>query len=474
MQRKLNVARGLMYASVVLIVLFQAYWLYNEYKAAHRRLYREMNVVLRETFVKQQLAFIFPDSNIAAKAVRVMPEGAAMVLRTDSLRITADTNRSGNIFAMPRPRDIRIGRPLFSRSINFEEDLQKYSHGHLIIFQPISEADFKSGRLNPIFRQALEKANLPFEFTPGIHRDSLDSTRISVKGNTEGRRPESEFSMIMSTLDFGRAFPFLFPRILTQTAFSLIITSLVILAFWFMYRSLKQQYRLAAIKNDFISNMTHELKTPVATVSVAVEAIRTFNALQNPERSKEYLDIAHLELQRLGLLIDKVMRMAVFESGQVKLQQEPVDMVELINEVTQSIALQAQKVNGTIRTRIEVAKAPLTGDRLHLLSVLYNLLDNALKYRSEKPEIEVALTPSGSSWMIEVSDNGPGIDAAYQDKIFEKFFRVPQGDRHDTKGYGLGLSYVADMVQRHQGTISVKSQPGKGTTFTIRLPNHLA
>jgi two-component system phosphate regulon sensor histidine kinase PhoR len=166
--------------------------------------------------------------------------------------------------------------------------------------------------------------------------------------------------------------------------------------------------------------------------------------------------------------------MAVFESGQVKLQQEPVDMVELINEVTQSIALQAQKVNGTIRTRIEVAKAPLTGDRLHLLSVLYNLLDNALKYRSEKPEIEVALTPSGSSWMIEVSDNGPGIDAAYQDKIFEKFFRVPQGDRHDTKGYGLGLSYVADMVQRHQGTISVKSQPGKGTTFTIRLPNHLA
>jgi two-component system phosphate regulon sensor histidine kinase PhoR len=463
-----------MYVSVALIVLFQAYWLYNEYKAAHRRLYREMNVVLRETFVKQQLAVIFLDSNIAAKTVKAMPEGSAMVLRADSLRITTDTAKPGNFLAMPRTRDIRIGRPLFSRSMNFEEDLQKYSHGHLIIFQPMQQADFNSGRLTPLFRQALQKANLPFEFTTGIHRDSLDSIRVSIKSNNEARPSEGEFSMIMSTLDFGRAFPFLFPRILTQIAFSLIITSLVILAFWFMHRSLKQQYRLAAIKNDFISNMTHELKTPVATVSVAVEAIRTFNAMQNPQRSKEYLDIAHLELQRLGLLIDKVMRMAVFESGQVKLQQERIDMVELINEVTQSITLQAQKVNGTIRTRLEVGSAPLFGDRLHLLSVLYNLLDNALKYRTERPEIEVALTARGRSWIIEVSDNGPGIDAAYKDKIFEKFFRVPQGDRHDTKGYGLGLSYVADMVQRHRGTISVKSQPAKGTTFTITLPQNAA
>lgn len=113
MQRKLNVARGLMYASVLLIVLFQAYWLNNEYKAAHRRLYREINVVLRETFVKQQLAYMFPDSSIAAKAVKAMPEAATVVLRADSLRATADTNRSSNIFAMPRPRDIRMGRPFF-------------------------------------------------------------------------------------------------------------------------------------------------------------------------------------------------------------------------------------------------------------------------------------------------------------------------------------------------------------------------
>lgn len=474
MQRKLNVARGLMYASMVLIVLFQAYWLYNEYKAAHRRLYREINVVLRETFVKQQLAFMFPDSSIAAKAVKAMPDAATMVVRADSLRVATDTIKSGSFLAMPGTRNIRIGRPLFSRSMNFEEDLQKHSHGHLIVFQPMSHTDYKSGRYNTLFRQALQKANLPFKFEPGIHKDSLDSSHVSVRGNIEGRPVEGDFTMVMTTLDFGRAFPFLFPRILTQIAFSLIITSLVILAFWFMYRSLKQQYRLAVIKNDFISNMTHELKTPVATVSVAVEAIRSFNAMQNPERSREYLDIAHLELQRLSLLIDKVMRMAIFESGQVKLQQETIDLAELINEVTQSITLQAQKVNGTIRTRLVVPSATMRGDRLHLLSVLYNLLDNALKYRSDRPEIEVVLTTAGDNWVIEVSDNGPGIDAAYLDKVFEKFFRVPQGDRHDTKGYGLGLSYVADMVKRHFGTISVKSLPGKGTTFTIRLPKHAA
>jgi two-component system phosphate regulon sensor histidine kinase PhoR len=251
--------------------------------------------------------------------------------------------------------------------------------------------------------------------------------------------------------------------------FSIILLGITILSFVLLYRTLLKQKRLADLKNEFISNITHELKTPIATVGVAIEALKNFNAINDPQRTKEYLDISSNELQRLGLLVDKVLKLSVFEKQQLELKYEPVNLREIVDEVTASLKLQLEKNNARVSVT-QNGDLNLQGDRLHLLSVVFNLLDNAIKYSNSDPSVQIELSGGEQNVELSIKDNGIGISSEYQSKVFEKFFRVPAGDTHNTKGYGLGLSYVAHVVQKHNGIISVDSQPGLGTRFTIILP----
>jgi two-component system phosphate regulon sensor histidine kinase PhoR len=230
---------------------------------------------------------------------------------------------------------------------------------------------------------------------------------------------------------------------------------------------------LADIKNEFISNITHELKTPIATVSVAIEALRTFNASIDPQRTKEYLDISSNELQRLSLLVDKVLKLSMFEKKEVELRYELLNMKDLVEEVTSSMRLQFEKKGAMVSVTTE-GDTTLEGDRLHLVSVIFNLLDNALKYSSDKAEITIAVKEVGNKVQLVMADSGIGIPAEYHNKIFEKFFRVPTGNLHNAKGYGLGLSYVSHVINKHQGTIRVESVEGDGSKFFITLPKHKA
>jgi two-component system phosphate regulon sensor histidine kinase PhoR len=198
--------------------------------------------------------------------------------------------------------------------------------------------------------------------------------------------------------------------------------------------------------------------------------LKNFSALEDPRRTREYLDISSAELSRLSMLVDKVLRINMFEAEKLEMDNQTVDMTEITQEVVQSQQLQAEKLGTHIQWKAPGLPVRVKGDRLHLMSVLYNLIDNALKYRSKNPEIKVSLAQEGEKVLWRVEDNGPGIAAEYKQRVFEKFFRVPQGDRHDIKGYGLGLSYVHEVVQKLGGTISVESEPGKGCIFTVALP----
>ena len=272
-------------------------------------------------------------------------------------------------------------------------------------------------------------------------------------------------------LELGNSFPYLIKRITLPILFSIFLIGVTILSFLLLYRNLVRQQRLAQLKNEFISNITHELKTPIATVGVAIEALKNFNALHDPERTKEYLDISANELQRLSLLVDKVLKLSMFENKEVTLKKEKFDMRELLEEVLNIMKLQFEKHQAKVTVEKSGDDFMIEADRLHITSVLYNLFDNALKYGKENPEIEVKL--SVTPWDIielKVKDNGIGIAKEYQSKIFEKFFRVPMGDQHNIKGYGLGLSYVSEILHRHMGYIVVESELGKGTTFTVNLP----
>lgn len=265
---------------------------------------------------------------------------------------------------------------------------------------------------------------------------------------------------------------YIFRQMLPQMLFSLALFSCVSLAFFTVFKNLQTQKRLAELKNDFIQNVTHELKTPIATVGVAIEALRDFDAAANPERSREYLDISKNELGRLSLLVDKVLRMSLFEKTEPTLNLERLDVAALVESVLASMKLQFEKCDATVTFDKIGNDFTLNGDTMHLTSVVYNLVDNALKYSQLQPNIRLVCRSEEEVIVLEISDNGMGIPEAYQSKIFDKFFRVPSGNVHNVKGHGLGLSYVASVVKQHKGTIAVKSMEGEGATFTIILPKN--
>jgi two-component system phosphate regulon sensor histidine kinase PhoR len=263
---------------------------------------------------------------------------------------------------------------------------------------------------------------------------------------------------------------YLLKQLTLPILFSLLLVGITVVSFVLLYRNLVKQRRLAELKNEFISNITHELKTPIATVGVAIEALKNFNAIQDPQRTKEYLDISQNELQRLSLLVDKVLKLSMFERKELELKKEQFDCRQLVEEVINSMKLQFEKYHAKLSLHTEGDNFIVEADKLHITSVVYNLLDNALKYSKENPVIDVKLTATPESIGLSVSDNGIGIEPAYKEKIFDKFFRVPTGDKHNIKGYGLGLSYVAEVIKRHRGNVHVESELGKGSTFTAKFP----
>lgn len=267
---------------------------------------------------------------------------------------------------------------------------------------------------------------------------------------------------------------YLFQKILPYCLFSWMLLSLTALAFWLVFNTLKQQQKISQQKNEFISNVTHELKTPLTTVGVALEALDDFEVLQNPEKTKEYLQISKLELDRLNLLVDKVLRVSMFEHQALQLRPEMLDLVATARQVILAMTLQAKSAGAQIHFSTQSQPCMVYCDQLHLNGVVYNLLDNALKYRRELPEIEVSientLREGVAFFRLKVRDNGIGIADEHQAQIFEKFFRVPTGNTHNVKGHGLGLSYVAHVVREHGGSIRVESVPGAGSSFIVEIP----
>ncbi|MEM6320498.1 MAG: HAMP domain-containing sensor histidine kinase [Bacteroidota bacterium] len=255
-----------------------------------------------------------------------------------------------------------------------------------------------------------------------------------------------------------------------QLLFSLLLFSLTMLAFYTNYKNLRTQQRLTTLKNDLISNITHELKTPIATVAVAIEALQDFGGLGDPKRTEEYLDISKQELNRLSILVDKVLTTAQFEKTEFPLKKEQIDLKNLVQEVLDSMKLQFQKRGATAHFNVKSNDFLLMADPVHLTNVVYNLVDNALKYSPVSPQLSIDLWLELPHIRLAIQDNGLGIAKEYKDKIFDKFFRVPTGDTHTTKGYGLGLNYVKKVIEKHEGSIGVDSQLGKGTKFSIALP----
>jgi len=262
----------------------------------------------------------------------------------------------------------------------------------------------------------------------------------------------------------------IFRDIWPQLVFAIFLILLSAGAFIISFRSLKTQISLNNQRNDFIRNMSHELKTPVATVKVALEALKNFNRRNDPLVMDEYLDMATAETNRLEMMISRVMSISSGNGEALEPNPELLDFRKLIDEVLQSFKPRFEAENAIVHLNLPEGEVKLKVDRLHMQGVLINLVDNSLKYSNPPVEIEISLARTQDQIKVSVSDRGLGIPSEYRNRIFGKFFRVPTGDQHNVKGYGLGLNYAKLVVEQHVGKIKYAERPGGGSIFEIILP----
>ena len=292
----------------------------------------------------------------------------------------------------------------------------------------------------------------------------------SSDSDTKGNKPifiQSNFFTNANGVVINNYRWYLFWKLLPQIMFVLILLTLTAMAFWITYKSLRSQIKLSLMKDDFISNMSHELKTPIATVKVALEALNNFNIIDDPKLSREYLGMATSEMDRLELLATRVLNTSLLESGKIYLQQESYDLKTLVDEALQIMQLKIQKHSARVSFEVTGSNFVIAMDKLHMQGVLVNLLDNSLKYCEGPTSIYVCLVENNGAVQLAFTDNGPGIPEEYREKIFEKFFRVPTGNRHNIKGHGLGLSYAAQVMRQHNGSINVNNIAEGGCVFTL-------
>lgn len=252
--------------------------------------------------------------------------------------------------------------------------------------------------------------------------------------------------------------------------FMFIIIFFVLIFFTFSINVILRQKRLSEVKTDFINNMTHELKTPISTIALSSDALMKGDFVNDPDKLKRYAGIIYKENKRLENQVERVLNVAKMDEETIQLKKTEVDIHELIEEVNDSFEFNHLSNGGKMELHLNAEKQIVSGDVVHLTNVFYNLIDNACKYCELTPHIEITTRNDKNSLIVEISDNGIGIKRENLSMIFDKFYRVPTGNLHNVKGFGLGLFYVKLIIEQHGGKINVKSSYGKGTTFIIHLP----
>ena len=259
-------------------------------------------------------------------------------------------------------------------------------------------------------------------------------------------------------------------RLWLDLLLSLLFAMIILGSFAYTIRVILQQKKLSEMKNDFINNMTHEFKTPIATISLASDSITNPSVIGNPDKIKRFADIIRQENKRMHGQVEKVLQMALVERGRIKLNFSNVNIHHVIDQAVSNMSLQVERREGSVMAQLNAEKCDVEGDLNHISNVINNLLDNANKYSPEKPEITVSTRNISNGIEVTVADKGIGMSKEAKKRIFEKFYRVHTGNLHDVKGFGLGLAYVKAMLTAHKGSVDVKSELGKGSSFILFFP----
>ncbi len=357
----------------------------------------------------------------------------------------------------------------------FVDIANEYEHLDIPLLQRISPVD-------TLLRIELQNRGIDIPYNYKISLANTDSVIFSQVSAKDGSLlSENTYSIAlfpkevvnqsgMLTVDFPTRNAYMFQNMHSVLLSSIGLLIILISCFGYTIYIIFRQKKISEIKTDFINNMTHEFKTPVATIMIASEALKDPEVTEDKARINRLAGIIYDENVRLGNHIERVLNIAKIDKGDLRLNFKPVEMNDLIGAIADSMMLQFQKKGAKVNLALNAKVASVMGDELHLSNIIFNLIDNALKYSKEDPEITLSTHNSGKNLVIRVKDNGIGMNKDQLSKIFEQFYRIPTGNLHDVKGFGLGLSYVDNIVKRHHGNIRVKSEKGQGSEFEIIFP----
>ena len=303
------------------------------------------------------------------------------------------------------------------------------------------------------------------------HRPELPKAKPIVKAKNH-----LCFCMILNnTVDISMAYTnkeeILLSDSLDMLRVSLVLILVIMAAFLYTFRTIRKQKKLSVLKRDFINNLTHEFKTPIFSISLAARSLKERNEIQNSEKMSSYVDLIGTEGKRLQNQVDKVLQAALLDSGNQNFEFNLIDVHSSIEKVVRNLGVVIAEKKGNTDLKFEAKYSIVEADEVHLSNVIYNLIDNALKYVEKVPQILIStVNDNDGNISISIEDNGIGMDKSTQKHVFEQFYRAKQGDLYNTKGFGLGLSYVKNIVLSHGGTIALRSKKGEGSKFVINLP----
>lgn len=488
-------------AAIAMVLASQFYWVKNYYAVNQATFEKEVNLAFEDALKKefslrcdtiQQLL-----TNRLMDTTRYFITSRFNELQGTNVYTIADAHKPGEKFASSAISFKEINKALLPGDTAFKRVVAKYFartmrtedlQNHIVYYRTqnlggfmvdkMREYDFDTARLRPVLKYYLNERNIhiPFQFylrntDSTLNRSRFDAKLLNrypiiTKAFPTYRQTDSEqFVRVM----FTNPFSYIISRMGLMFAGSLLLIGLVAFSLVFLLQTVFREKRLSAIKNDFIGNITHEFKTPIATASSAIEALSGFGVLDDPARTQRYLSHSKNELDKLSTLVDKVLSIAVYENGEFNIKPEPLDIdTEIKTLLTNITVLPGKELHWLYNN--STGGSTIKADRLYFQHAINNVIDNAMKY-SDGNDVHVAIHVGikNNFLIIAVKDNGIGIAANDLPLVFEKFYRVPTG-KHKVKGHGLGLSYVKSIVERHMGWCKIESDPGKGTTVNLAWP----
>lgn len=456
--------------SIVLLSLtvVQFYWVKNAISVERTNFENKVNEAVSNVVFRLEKIETF--SNLQ-KTMNSQARVASFFSSMDSI----NRDLYDEMLAVKRPEDIeKLIRKSFMATEVFSEMARKDKPFDI-------ETILNKVLIDSLLNDELRQKGIKTKFEYGVYSSEKNRMIIEKTGQYQAQLLKNGFVFTLYPNEFLANpnylmifFPFEIRFLLKEMAsiilISLILIIILMMLFTYVIKIIVWQKKLSEMKNDFINNMTHEIKTPISTISLACEALSDISVKRNEMLAENYIKVINDENKRLADITEKILQAATFEQGELILKKEIINIEDVINNVINNIGIQVEVKDGKIVRDFRASKTTIVGDKMHLTNVISNLVDNANKYSPRKPVITIAIENYTEGIKISIEDNGIGINKENQKKIFDKLYRVPTGNIHDVKGFGLGLSYVKAIIEKHNGKITVESDLKKGSTFRIYLP----